>query len=367
MTSHRGGWKRPRGLLAAVSAIALLSGAIAGAIAFSTTGDAGQTTHTYAAPTVAAEHATPATATPTASEATSSTAAPTASEAATSTAVPTATASVATTDPATPTLAPAVSAAPTLGEAWSATPHLYTPAPDAALAPAAFDLLTEIESEWGVRVVIAGQDWGAGEAAQVRNLGALASAFASLPADVVSLATDNSHGSLSLLSNGSGRTLADWQPYGYGAANFYTTEDWDGNVRSVASQIVLQTGADRVTIAHELLHAYQMRDTPSGSYGEALLTAEMSSFMAETGWVQVVSDEELQSRVHDSWDKIATMFRYDGPDLSYVSEIGETLQAFAPNPIEAFAAVGALIYAAPDGTELPEWPEYGRWFESNLD
>ena len=88
--------------------------------------------------------------------------------------------------------------------------------------------------------------------------------------------------------------------------------------------------------------------------------------MAATGWVQVASDEELQSRVHGTWDEIAAMFRYDGPSLSYVSELGETLQAFTPNPIEAFAAVGALIYAAPDGTELPDWPEYRRWFESNL-
>jgi len=346
---------RSRGLLAAVSIVALLSGAIAGAIAFSTTGDAERATYTYAAPTVAAEHATPATA------------APAATDAASSIAAPTATTSVTATEPATPTLAPAVSAAPTLGEAWSATPYLYTPAPDAALSPAAFDLLTEIESKWGVRVVIAGQDWGVDETAQVRNLGALAGALASLPASVVSLATDNSHGSLSVLSNEAGRTLAGWQPYGDGAANFHTTEDWDGNVRSVASQIVLQTGADRVTIAHELLHAYQMSDAPSGSYGQALTTTEMNSFMAATGWVQMVSDEELQSRVHGSWDEIAAMFRYEGPGLSYVSETGETLQAFTPNPIEAFAAVGALIYAAPDGTELPDWPEYRRWFESNLD
>ncbi len=366
MTSHRGGWKRPRGLLAAVSAVALLSGSIAGAIAFSTTGDAGQATYTYAAPTVAADHATPATAAPIATEAATSIAAPTA----TANVAPTATASIAATDPATdaatPTLVPTASAAPTLGEAWSATPHLYTPAPDAALSPAAFELLTEIESEWGLRVVIAGQDWGAGEAAQVRNLGALAGALASLPADAVSPATDNSHGSLSVLSNEAGRTLAGWQPYGYGAANFYTTEDWDGNVHSVASQIVLQTGAGRVTIAHELLHAYQMRDAASGSYGQALLATEMRSFMTATGWVQLVSDEELQSRAHGSWDEIAEMFRYDGPDLGYVSETGETLQAFAPNPIEAFTAIGALIYAAPDGTELPDWPEYRRWFESNL-
>ena len=354
MTSHRGGWTRPLGLLAAVSAIALMSGAIAGAIAFSTLGDSGQETYTYAGPTVASDHATPATA------------APTASVVATPIATPTATAAVTATDPATPTLVPAVSAAPTLGEAWSATPHLYTPAPDAALWPAAFALVTEIESEWGVRVVVAGQDWGADEAVQMKNLGALAVAIASLPADVVSLATDNLHGSLSVLSNRAGRTLGGWQPYGYGAANFYATQDWDGNVHSVTSQIVLQTGANRVTIAHELLHAYQMRDAPPGSYGPTLLTAEMSAFMAATGWVQIVSDAELQGQVHGSWDEIAAMFRYDGPDLTYVSETGETLQAFAPNPIEAFTAIGALIYAAPDGTELPDWPEYRRWFESNL-
>lgn len=354
MTSHRGGWKRLLGPLAAVSAVVLLSGSIAGAIAFSRMGDSGQATYTYAAPVVAADHATPAAA------------APTASEAPTPIATPTATATVAATDPATPALVPAVSAAPTRGDAWSATPRLDTPAPEAAPSPTASELLTAIESKWGVHIAISGQDWGAGEAAQMRNLGALGGALASLPADVVSLATDNSHGSLSVLSNGAGRTLAGWQPYGSGAANFYTTEDWDGNARSVASQIVLQTGADRVTIAHELLHAYQMRDTPSGRYAQALLTPEMNSFMAATGWVQVVSDEELQSGLHGSWDEIAAMFRYDGPDLNYVSKTGETLQPFAPNPIEAFTAIGALIYAAPDGTELPDWPEYRRWFESNL-
>lgn len=358
-TGHRGGWQPSRGLLAAVSAVALLSGAIAGAVAFSTTGDAGQATHTYAAPTVAAEQATPSVATP-------APAAPAASEAPTLTATPTTRATVAATHSPAPTLVPAPSVAPTLGDAWSATPRPYAPAPEAALSPAAFGLATEIESEWGVRIVITGQNWGSGEAAQMRNLGALAGALSSLPAGVVSLATDNSHGSLSVLSNGSGRTLSGWQPYGSGAANFYTTEDWDGDLRSVASQVVLQTGADRVTITHELLHAYQMRDTPSGSYGQALLTEEMRSFMATTGWVQIVSDEELQSRLHGSWDEIAAMFRYDGRDLAYVSETGQTIEAYAPNPIEAFTAVGALIYAAPDGTELPDWPEYKRWFAANL-
>ncbi len=354
MTSHRGGWTRSRGLLAAVSTVALLSGAIAGAIAFSATGDSRQATYTYAAPTVAADHTTPATA------------APTASSAATSIAAPTATAGVAATDPATPTLVPAASVAPTLADAWSATPRLDTPAPDAALSTAALELVTGIESEWGVRIVVAGQDWGPDEAAQMRNLGALAGALTSLPSNVVSLATDNSHGTLSVLSNEAGRTLAGWQPYGHGAANFYATQDWDGNAHTAASQIVLQTGADRVTIAHELLHAYQMRDAPSGSYGQALLTDEMRAFTAAAGWVQVVSDEELQSQVHGSWEEIAALFRYDGADLSYLSETGEAVEAFAPNPIEAFTAIGALIYAAPDGTELPDWTEYRRWFEANL-
>jgi len=351
MTSHRGGWKRSLGPLAAVSAVVLLSSSVAGAIAVNS-GDSERAPYSYTATVVAA------------SRTTSTAAAPTASEAATP--APTPTASATATDPAPPTLVPAVSTTPTLSEAWSATPHLYTPAPDATLSPAAFELITEIESEWGMRVAIAGQDWGADEAAQMRNLSALAGALAMLPANVVSLATDNSHGSLSVLSNGAGRTLAGWQPYGDGAANFYATQDWDGNTHSVSSQIVLQTGADRVTIAHELLHAYQMRDTPSGSYGQALLTGEMSAFMAATGWTQLVSDEEFQTRAHGTWDEIAAMFRYDGPGLSYVSETGETLEAFAPNPIEALTAIGALIYAAPDGTELPDWPEYRLWFESNL-
>ena len=354
MTSHLGGWKRTRGLLAAVSAVAVLSGVIATGVALSSPGDSGQAPYSYAAPTVAAEIATPATA------------APEATLAATSIAAPTATAAVAATQPPTPTLVPAASAAPTLVDAWSATPHLYTPAPDAALSPAAFALLTGIETDWGVRVVIAGQDWGPTKEAQLRNLGSLAAALASLPADVVSSATGSPHGSLSVLSNEDGRTLAGWQPYGESAANFYATEDWDGSVRSVASQVVLQTGADRLTIAHELLHVHQMREAPAGSYGHALLTPEMRSFIAATGWVQIVSDEELQSRAQGSWDEIAAMFRYDGDDLTYLSVTGETLQPFAPNPIEAFAAIGALIYAAPDGSELPDWPDYRRWFESHL-
>ncbi len=337
----------------------MLSGAAAGAIAFSATSDAGPAPHTFAAPTVAADHTTPATAAP-------AVAVPTAIAATASIAAPTATVGVAATDAAAPTLAPTASVAPTLAEAWSATPHLPTPAPDPAPSPAASQLVTAIEPGFGVSVILAGQDWGPDEAEQLRNLGALAGALASLPANLVSLATDSSHGTLSVLSNEGGRTLAGWQPYGQGAANFYATQDWDGNAHTAASQIVLQTGANRVTIAHELLHAYQMRNAPPGNYGRALLTAEMGAFMAATGWVQIVSDAELQSLVDGSWEGIAAMFRYEGANLSYVSETGEAGKAFAPNPIEAFAAVGALIYAAPDGTELPEWPEYRRWFESNL-
>ena len=350
---------RSRGLLAAVSTVALLSGAVTAAVVFSAKGDAGQAPHTYAAPTVAAEHATPAAAVP-------ATDAPSASAAPTSISAPAATAGVAATNPATPTSVSTVSVAPTLADAWSATAPAETAAPDAALSPAASELVTAIESEWGVTVVVSGQDWGLAEAAQMRNLGALAGALDSLPPGVVSLATDNSHGSLSILSNEAGRTLDGWQPYGPGAANFYASQDWDGNGHTVTSQIVLQTGANQVTIAHELLHAYQMRDAPSGSYGQALLTDEMRAFTAAAGWVQVVSDEELQSQVHGSWEEIAALFRYDGADLSYISETGETLQAFTPNPIEAFTAIGALIYAAPDGTELPDWTEYKRWFEANL-
>lgn len=121
-----------------------------------------------------------------------------------------------------------------------------------------------------------------------------------------------------------------------------------------------------MTIAHELLHAYQMRNIGSGHYAEVLLTPEMKSFMAMSGWVQTVSDEELATKLGGSWTDIAALFRYEGHELVYTSEIGEVVHAFTPNPVEAFTVTGALYYAAPDGTPTPPWSEHWAWFDANL-
>lgn len=368
----RGGWRRYRGLVYTVSAIALFAGVIAGTVAFDATGDAQTNDGVYASPTVAGASTAPAIVTPAipATDApvtdgpTSTIAVPTESPEPQPTITGTPAATGTTT--VTPTVGEAASATPTLGEAWSATPTSSTPGPTAGLWPAAADLVDQIEAEWGIDVVTEGQNWGSTEAQQLKNLGALAGALEALPANAVAAATHNDHGTLAVLSNNAGRTLAGWQPYGSGAANFYATEDFGSDGRFETSQIVLQTGSSQMTIAHELLHAYQMRDVASGMYGEALLTDEMTSFMAATGWQPNVSAEVLATSVDGSWESIGALFDYSGPELVYESEIGEMVHAHTPNPVEAFAVVGALYYSAPEGTPVPGWADYWAWFDANL-
>ena len=363
-TNPKGGFGISRGLLATVSVLALLTGAVAGAAAFGATRDGGQAA-SFAPPTVAAATSVPAFAAAVLPPDQGAQEEPASEVEATAFAEPTATASAAATDPISPTAASSVSATPTLGDAWSATPVPTTPVPASTLSPAAAAFAAEIEADWGIEVATAGQDWGPDATAQLQNLAALAGALEALPAGVVAAATHNSHGALAVLSNNGGRTLTGWQPYGDRAANFYATRDWDGQAAHDTSQIILQPGSDRMTIAHEMLHAYQMRDVPSGEYGSALLTAEMRSFMQMAGWVQTVSDEELADRIHGSWDEIETLFTYEGRNLTYLNN-GGTVQAYMPNPVEAFAVAGALYYATPAGTELPDWPEYWAWFAANL-
>ncbi|HUF54214.1 MAG TPA: hypothetical protein VMR52_10635 [Dehalococcoidia bacterium] len=369
-----GGWRRYRGLLYGAGLFGLLAGVIAAAAIFGAPGEVQTEPGAYAAPTVAGASTAPAL---TASALTASalprtdapaTDSPTniALPSESSTANPTITATSSTATTPAPTIGEAVSATPTLGEAWSATPSASTPGPTTGLAPAAAALFAQIEAEWGIEIVTAGQNWGANEAQQVKNIGAIGDALASLPPAVTALATLNNHGTLAILSNNAGRTLAGWQPYGNGAANFYATEDFSADGRVETSQIVLQTGSSAMTIAHEVLHAYQMRDVVPGRYGEALLTPEMTSFMAATGWVPNVSPQVLAASVNGSWDTIAVMFDYVGPDLVYSSETGETVHAHTPNPVEAFAVVAALYYSAPDGTPLPDWGDYWAWYDANL-
>ncbi|MEX0682016.1 MAG: hypothetical protein WD904_13360 [Dehalococcoidia bacterium] len=358
-TGPLGGWTPSRGLIAAVLGITTAAGVIAGAVIFGS-GGSGDARYVYEVPTVAAMTTEPAII---ATQAPPSDSAGhrTPSDSPASTERPTAT-STSTPRP----IASSVSASPTIGDAWTATPSVSTPAPSIDLTPAAAALAAEIEARWGIDVVTTGQDWGITEDMQLRNLGALYGALAALPVAVVAAATHNAHGTLALLSNNSGRTLAGWQPYGSGAANFYSSEDWSATDRYDASQVVLQTGADGMTIAHELLHAYQMREVASGAYAQSLLTPEMQSFMAGSGWLPTVPPDELAQRLNGSWDEVGSLFQYTGTDLTYVSNTGETVHAYTPNPVEAFAVVGALYYAAPDGTDLPDWPEYWAWFAANL-
>jgi hypothetical protein len=74
----------------------------------------------------------------------------------------------------------------------------------------------------------------------------------------------------------------------------------------------------------------------------------------------------LAASLSGDWDDINALFDYNGPDLVYTSETGETVHAHTPNPVEAFAVLGALYYAAPDGTPQPDWPEAWSWFDTNF-
>jgi len=240
------------------------------------------------------------------------------------------------------------------------------PAAAAPIAPAAADLARQVAADYGVTIALDGQDWGTGEAAQTQNIGAVMSAIAVLPRTVASSIATSPHVSLSVLSNQQGRTLGGWQPYGNAALNFYTTSDQSAQGAGPASQVVLATGASRTSAAHELLHAYQFRASAPGDYVSALLSDEMRSFMAATGWRQAATGEQVLAAAHEPWPVINSLYAYEGRPLTYIDENGASVQISAPNPLEAFAAAGALYYARPDGIALPDWPEYWAWFAAHL-
>jgi hypothetical protein len=253
---------------------------------------------------------------------------------------------------------------PTIDDAWNATPDISTPEPTAVSGTVAA-LIASIESEYGARAETGAQDWGDDDAAQLRNLGAVREALASLPPGLIAAVNANPGGPLSFLSNNDGRTEGGWQPYGDRAANFYSNEDVVGGRKTAANQVVLQPGSTAQTIAHEIMHAYQLREQAPGDYAGALLTPEMKSFMQATGWTQLVPDDTLREG-GDSWETLNAGFRYDGRPLSYPNERGETSTLFAPNPLEAYAEAGGLYYARSNVTTLPDWPEYWDWFAANI-
>jgi len=266
-------------------------------------------------------------------------------------------------------LAPAssVSAGPAaVASSWSVGPTLSTPAPAAAVSPSAAWLAQQAAALYGIRIVLEGQDWGDDEAAQTENIGAVISAMDVLPVTVTSSIAAHSPGPLSVLSNTQGRTEGGWQPYGGGGLSFYTNSDQGPSGYGPSNQVVLAKGAGRMTVAHEMLHAYQFRNVGPGAYALALLGEEMRSFMAATGWRQVASDEEVRQAAHQPWEALSSLFSYEGRPLSYVDSNGQTVTLDVSNPIEAFATAGAIYYARPAGTALPDWPEYWGWFRDHL-
>lgn len=271
----------------------------------------------------------------------------------------TATSSIAVTPRAT---ASSVSATPTVGDAISISPLSPTPVVS-NLTPAASALARSIASQFGVRIVTGGQDWGADGDLQLRNIGAVGVALAGLPESVRT--TVNAERPLTFLSNHTGATEAGWEPYGQREANYYSNEDVSTSGRVAANQVVLQPGSNSQTIAHEIMHAYQMRDVDPGQYALALLTREMKSFMAATGWTQRGSDDDVRNAANDGWTAINSMFTYNGRSLDYTNQFGDAMSLYIPNPIEAYAEAGGLYYGHDAGIELPDWPEYWDWFQAN--
>lgn len=246
---------------------------------------------------------------------------------------------------------------------WSMAPTAEEPPANVAAAAAA--IAGEAERRYGIRIALEGQDWGADEAAQKRNIGAVMSAVERLPDTIISAAVTGPREPLTVLSNAHGRTLSGWQPYGDIAKSFYTNSGQSGAGQRPANQIVLAPGAEVSTVVHELLHAYQFRTTEPGEYVLALLADEMQSFMAATGWRRTVSETELRAAAHRPWETVDGLFVYEGRPLEYRDASGSLVFLDPPNPVEAFAMAGALYYARPDGTPLPDWPEHWQWFRAN--
>ncbi len=261
----------------------------------------------------------------------------------------------------------AASASPTpVASSWSATPVFDPPAPAPALTPAAVALAQDTERRLGIDIVLDGQDWGAGEAEQTANIGAVASAFESLPLRVTSSAVASPHGTLMVLSNREGRTHDGWKPYGGSARSFYTNSDQGPGGYRAANEIVLATGSRSLTVAHEVIHAWTFRDNAPDEYVLALVGDEMRSFMAASGWEQLASDDEIRAAAREPWETVNRLFVYSGPELTFSNENGNEATLTVDNPLEAIASLGAIYYARPASMPLPAWTTLWDWFDANL-
>ena len=260
-------------------------------------------------------------------------------------------------------VAPALdTAAVQTASSWSMTPF---PQPQSGeitnLTPAAAALAGDLATRYGVVIAVGGQDWGATVAQQEMNVGAVQQAFAILPPAVTEAVTADAANPLTILSNAGGRTLAGAQPYGADAPSFYTNIDG-----IAANQVVVRPGTDAMTIAHEVLHAYQLRHEAPGEYVRALLGDEMRSFMQATGWRQVASDDAVMAVSGEPWAATNSLFVYEGRALTYTAAGGASVTLRPDNPLEAYATIGALYYQYRATGNLPDWAEYWAWFEANL-
>jgi len=254
----------------------------------------------------------------------------------------------------------------TTASSWSAGPTPGAPAAAPEPAPEAERLAAEAARTYGVRIVLDGQDWGATEEAQADNVGAVISAMDRLPDTVISAVVAHPHGPLTFVSNNEGRTLDGWQPYGGHPMTYYTNSDQGPGGYHAANQVVLSVGATSSSIGHEIMHAYQARGVGPDEYALSLLTPEIRSFMAATGWRQTGSDEEVRRAIDQPWSVLNDLYVYDGRSLTYTTGSGGGSTLVPANPFEAFAIAGSMYYTRPAWMPQPDWPEYWAWFQVNL-
>ena len=259
-----------------------------------------------------------------------------------------------------------VEAPRTAASSWSAGPTPVAPAPAPPSLPEAARLAAEAGDAYGVRIVLEGQDWGSDEASQVANVQAVINAIDRLPDTVISAVVAHAHGPLTFVSNGQGRTLDGWQPYGGHPMTYYTNSDQGPRGYHASNQVVVSVGATSISIGHEILHAYQFRNVSPDEYALALLQPEMRSFMQATGWRQTGSDEQVRQTINQPWSALDSLYVYEGRALTYSTASGATNTIAPSNPVEAFAVTGSMYYTRPSWMPLPDWPEYWAWFRANV-
>lgn len=254
----------------------------------------------------------------------------------------------------------------TTASSWSAGPTAVAGEQAGAATSEAERLAAEANADYGVLIVLEGQDWGATPAEQATNVRAVISAIDRLPDTVISAVVAGPGGPLTFVSNDEGRTLDGWQPYGGRPMTYYTNSDQGPAGSHASNQVVLNVGAGTLSIGHEVLHAYQSRNVGPDQYALALLQPEMRSFMAAVGWRQVGSDEQVRAAVNQPWPVVDALFAYEGRPLTYSNGNGTSATMTAANPFEAFAIAGSFYYTRPSWIPRPDWPEYWAWFDSNL-